>query len=349
MKKSIMFFLAICMIAVIIIWYTENSNEDKEDLYLSVWNVYWDTENVDYEIELLRDAAKEISYFAAYFDSNNNIFIPEKTEKTFEYTSTNFSGKDYDHYLTIVNDKINIDGSSSLKDTKLLYELFLNEKTMEEHIEEILKLVMEEGYDGVEIDYENIKKDMDLWDLFADFCNKLYFRLAENNIKMRIVLGPTAPLQDIRLPVGPDYVMMCYNLYGKHSGPGPKADEGFILDLVDRMDYIEGKKYFAFATGGFDWDNQGEIWAITEKEAKDILKKYNITPKRDEKSKSITFNYIDENNVEHEVWFADGKTLTFWMDIVRKRGNNNFSLWRLNGNTEESLYKIDKYIKTVEI
>ena len=33
---------------------------------------------------------------------------------------------------------------------------------------------------------------------------------------------------DAPYSVGPEYMVMLYNLYGLHSGPGPKADGPFI-------------------------------------------------------------------------------------------------------------------------
>lgn len=348
MKKRIKFFFVIFILVSIVLFYVGKDKENiKDKAYLSVWNVYWDIENVHDEIALLQGAAKEICYFAAYFDSNHTVFIPEGTNRIFSSISNHLDRKEYSHYLTIVNDKINTDGTVSLKDTDLLYELFKDEKRMEEHVEEIVTLAVKNGYDGVEIDYERIQKDRKLWNLFIDFCQKLYFRLEENGMKMRVILEPSASLQGLTFPVGPDYVMMCYNLHGKHSVPGPKADKGFLLDLVEKMADIKGTKYFAFATGGFDWDDQGGVSAITEKAAQEILEKYDITPIRDDKSQSLTFQYMDEDHVNHEVWFADATTLLFWMDIVKSTGNNRFSLWRLNGNREESLYKIGKYIKDI--
>lgn len=34
---------------------------------------------------------------------------------------------------------------------------------------------------------------------------------------------------------------MCYNLFGTHSGPGPKADRAFLEQMVARMSNIPAK------------------------------------------------------------------------------------------------------------
>src|SRR5690606_32889434 len=116
----------------------------------------------------------------------------------------------------------------------------------------IVALVEAYDLDGVEIDYERIG-DGD-WDNMTAFIAALYQELSARGLSLRVVLEPRAPIERLSLPRGPVYVMMAYNLYGSHSGPGPKADDAFIRQLAKRMDRLPGSQNrIAFATGGFDW------------------------------------------------------------------------------------------------
>ena len=97
------------------------------------------------------------------------------------------------------------------------------------------------------------------------------------------------------------------------------------------MKYIEGNNVFALATGGFDWGENGITKAVTEAEANEILTKYNIEAQRDDNSKYLYFNYVDEDNINHELWYADSYTLEYLAKPIIEEGYD-ISLWRLGGN-----------------
>lgn len=316
---------------------SEKQDNIGEDSYLSVWAVYWDADHALNEIEYIKPMIKEISYFAAYFNKNNDIFIPENITRLHLSAKANLKDTGILHYLSIVNDKINHDGSSSLKDKELLYSLLTDEKTREKHISDLISLCLENGYDGLEIDYEGLKDDEFLWPSYLEFCHSLYQVLLAHGLNMRIILEPSAPIDKYKFPEGPTYVIMCYNLHGSHSGPGPKANREFLQMLAQKTKKLPGKVNFALATGGFDWDSKGNVNSLTEEVAMKLIQQYNITPRRDQESQCLVFKYKDSNNVKHEIWFADATTLNNWMNILQSENNSDFSLWRLGGNMKESL------------
>ena len=136
--------------------------------------------------------------------------------------------------------------------------------------------------------------------------------------------------------------MMCYNLYGYGTKPGPKADKVFLLELVDKMKKVSVNRGYALATGGFDFADNGQIKAITKQEAEEILVDYSssnmnseaaveskITVIRDDDSKCNVFKYTDDNGINHEVWYADNVTLDYLEDILSEAGEKNISIWKL--------------------
>jgi len=131
------------------------------------------------------------------------------------------------------------------------------------------------------------------------------------------------------LPQGPVYVMMAYNLYGMQTGPGPKADRAFIAELATRMKKVPGEKAIALAAGGFDWPQAGEPAALTEAQAVELAKSSLEMPRRDNASGSLHFQYVDDDNRKHTVWYADESTLQTWADIVQGEGYRTIALWRL--------------------
>ncbi len=298
----------------------------------SVWATYWDAQKLTKEVEDIKDDIQNICYFAAYFDQNKEVFIPHQTLDTLG------KFKDFHHrfghqsYLTFVNDLILSEGGSSLKDVDLLYTLFETGESMDKHIEDILSLVIDRGFDGIEIDYEAIKGDMELWDLYSQFLKGLWESAKKKNIPMRVVLEPNAPWDSIALPQGPEYVLMCYNLHGHGTKAGPKANEEFIKDLIDRSRSLPGQVNFALATGGFDFQDDGLVSSLTEREAEELFALYGDNLYRDKKSQALVFAYRDQDGIDHEVWYADGETLKFWIENINRQGSYNISIWRLGGN-----------------
>ncbi len=303
----------------------------KEPTRSSAWLAYWDIDAGEKDLEKLGKKLEKLSYFGAYFDSNDRLFIPkELSDKKSELKLK--KGK-YETYLTFVNDKQNPDGSTVMKDTEVLRRLFSDDASMEKHIDEIIALTLQGGYDGIEIDYERIWKDETIGQSFLEFANKLYVKALKNNLKLRIVLEPRTAFSSAGFFKGPEYVVMLYNLYGLHSAPGPKANKEFIQKTVVRIQALPGEKSIAFSTGGCLWGDNGEKRFLSEVEAKTLAAIYDRETKRDEESQCIVFDYKDRG-VTYQVWYADVKTLNYWISIAKEQGENNISLWRLGGNVD---------------
>lgn len=294
----------------------------QKDRDISLWTVYWDTEDLDERLKALDYNIENISYFAAYFKENEGAFIPDKTSESFDIIREIYP--DYGSYLTFVNDLVKTDGKSSLKDTQLLYDLFSSEESMDDHIYEILNLTISNGYDGVEIDYEAMKKDIHLWELYIRFLEKLYEEAAERDIKVRVALEPGFP-ENLSFPEGPDYVIMCYNLYGHGTKPGPKADKEFLFKMMAKSEKLPGGVSFAMASGGFRF-YEGSVQQMTEREAAELAKIHDAPVQRDEDSQALYFSY-EEDGILNHIWYADTQTLNYWFSIVEKHGT--LSLWRL--------------------
>lgn len=310
----------------------DEDNKDIKNLENSAWIVYWDIENIKEEIDDLKDSLNSIYYFAAYFDSDDNLYLPNEITIAFDDINKSFKDKEFKSYLTFVNDIKYEDGKSSLKDTELLYRLLDTEEARKNHINSIIKLAKDNGYNGIEIDYENIRKDMTLWEYFIMFCDSLYHRATEENLDLRVTLEASTPFDKLKFPEGPTYSVMCYNLYGSHSGPGPKANADFLNNTVKKMSYLPGKKEFALASGGFDWTGDKKATAITEKKAIELKDKYNANINRDLESKAVYFEYVDSNGVSHSVYYADSETLSYWISIINENHKYGIALWRLGEN-----------------
>ena len=298
---------------------------------LALWTVYWNVEDLPEGIQTQQAAMNTLSFFAASFDTTDNVWIPKQTTNALGYVQHTYPERGWKHYLTIVNDCVKLDGGVSLKDTQLLQRLFKDKQVMAKHIENVIEVALEGGYEGIEIDYEGIGKDRELWKQFSLFCESLYHEATQKNLTVRVLLEAGAPLDKIQLPQGPEYGVMCYNLHGYGTEAGPKATDKWLQEIVEKAKNIPGEKVFILPKGGFAWAKSGQGEAITQREATQRQTKYAIKVIRDEESQALHYTYQDTEGESYVVWYADEKTLIHWKEVLKKRGVEKLGVWYIGG------------------
>ncbi len=106
-----------------------------------------------------------------------------------------------------------------------------------------------------------------------------------------------------------------------------------VLDYA--ITEISPKKIFmGIPNYGYDWKLpyvKGESLAksIGNVEAVEIALKYNAEIKFDEVSKSPYFNYIDENKINHVVWFEDARSIEAKLKTAFEYKFSGVSYWNL--------------------
>lgn len=296
---------------------------------LSAWLADWQWAEGVEDLKGMVAGLDSLQAFAAYFDESDHLtFTDAFRSGLVPIREAAASNSDMRMDLTVVNDILKEDGNGSQKDSGLVSRLLADKAARSRHVNEIVGAVQQYGFGGVELDYEKIN-DRD-WGRYSLFIFELYNKLKAQGKTLRVVLEPRAPVEKLKLPSGPAYVMMAYNLYGNHSGPGPKADKAFIRKLAARLAYLPGDPYLALAVGGFDWTGgQGTAASVTERQAAELAKSSLKPPMRDATSGSLSFQYLDSEGIKHTVWYADEKTLASWIETARLAGRSNIAIWRL--------------------
>lgn len=315
---------------------TDEKKEEKVPFppKLRTWVAYWDLKDIDIELSQIAETLNSLSYFQVYFNHENELVIPEQFEKMYKIIEKAELSENITKYLTFVNDQRLEDDSFLLKDTNLLKILLADEKSAEKHAKDIVGLTLQYGYDGLEIDYEAIRKDFDLWDKFISFLEILKNTTKEAGLDLRVILEPYIPYDQIIFPDGIEYVIMCYNYYGTHSGPGPKASPSFIEEIIIKTKSLPGDVIYAIATGGVQWDTSEKGTSLTESAATDLALKYNTEPTRDKDSGCMVFEYYDKTGMKFDVWYADDETLKLWINTIQvlTENENDIAIWRIGGN-----------------
>ncbi len=293
----------------------------------SAWVVYWDKDKGMADFEKNKKKWDSISYFAIRMDAKGHFRKPKDLP-------VKDAGKPF--YLTFVNDVAKPNGEEVSKDIEILKTLLKSERSRQAHAKEILSIAKSYGAAGIDIDYEQIAKDPEVLQSFAAFTKTLFVESLSdaNPLPIRIILEPSVPF-DAAYSAGPEYIVMLYNLYGKHSGPGPKANRSFIEKTIQKMEALPAKRGVAFSNGGCLWQDagllglkKGKARFITEEDAVKLVRANNLKPERDPDSAALHFSY-EYNGSTYEVWYADAETLAAWVTLAAKKGMTEAVLWRL--------------------
>lgn len=296
---------------------------------VSVWSAYWDCDD---DLETLRakaDCYSNICLFEAYY-IEDELTIPEQSLRMMGELRRKKDTRDKDIYLTVVNDYVS-GNKTEHKSAALLKRIIGDEERAKAHAELIVQLAVRNGFDGIEIDYENIRSDLDLWDSFLDFEEWLISEADAAGLKLRILLETQTPMDKLAesFPEEAQYVVMCYNLYGSGTAPGPKADSAFLSDIYDRFSTLMNVEY-ALANGGFEWIDEANGSSIKREEAERLLAKYDAVWLRDKDSQALCYDFTEDGK-KHTVWYADEVTLGFWTETFKNLSGTDAAvgLWRL--------------------
>jgi cellulose synthase/poly-beta-1,6-N-acetylglucosamine synthase-like glycosyltransferase/peptidoglycan/xylan/chitin deacetylase (PgdA/CDA1 family)/spore germination protein YaaH len=142
-------------------------------------------------------------------------------------------------------------------------------------------------------------------------------------------------------------VIMNYDQHQTTSDPGPIAGQDwFTSNLAQAVkDIPKNKLVCAIGSYGYDWgvsarnkrvvnvdtNNVQETWLHARESSSEI--------ELDSDSLNPHFAYVEDNGVEHQVWYLDAVTALNQMRAARTLGIRTFALWRL-GSEDRSLWKI---------
>ena len=295
---------------------------------LTVWSAYWDCADDIDVLEEEADHVDAVSLFAAYFQ-DGELVIPDTTDRMRGKIRRRDVLQEKTVYLSVVND-VKEGDKITQKDTDILWQVLGTEEAAQAHAQELVQLAVDNGYDGIEIDYEKIRKDMELWQAFISFEEELLPLAKDAGLQVRILLEPGTPVEQLTFPEGAEYVVMCYNLFGGGTGPGPKADMAFLKELYEKFQTLPNCSY-ALANGGYIWEGTDtKATQCRASEAKALAQKAGVTPERDPDSGALHFNYT-QDGTSYTVWYADETTLARWAQQLQEVGGGKVrvSLWRL--------------------
>ncbi len=225
-------------------------------------------------------------------------------------------------------------------------------KIRKKAIDNIIGLIQQNNYDGVNIDFELIPA----WskDAYTAFIRELGQKLHARGKLLVISVFPKVGVpHDIMgaydyKALAPHIDRMVIMTYDNHwsGGPaGPVAPLNWVEEniLYALREVPAEKIILGIANYGYDWPvnngKNGQGQDIAAKKAIDLAKRKGATVQWDSEAKVPYFYYSDSNKKLRTVWFENSYSLDFKLRLVNKYNLKGIGIWRL-GNEEDRFWDI---------
>ena len=216
-------------------------------------------------------------------------------------------------------------------DGDAIHKLLQDKNLQDRFITNLIKTLKSYGFNGVNIDFEEIKENSD--QPLAAFQKNLYERLHAQNLIVSQDISPEN--DDYNLPVLEkynDYVfVMAYDQHTENSNAGDVSHQQWVEEQLDKIcDKISADKVIlALACYGYDWPDSDVGKTITYQQAIANASRYGSKVIYNPLSANLNYSYTDESAVNHQVYFTDAATN---FNLIRKAddwGVAGVALWRM--------------------
>ena len=215
---------------------------------------------------------------------------------------------------------------------------------------EIAAFLASDKYRGLMVDFEEFPPKAQ--PRFVDLLNELSSDLHSKGMKLYVSLPANDPDFDYRaIGTAADGVVLMD--YDEHFGGGPSgpiaSQDWFLRNLTQAKKFVPLNKLIcSVANYGYDWVKKPKHGTLppgehdTNKTVQDAwlaARDSEADVDFDADSMNPHVSYLDEHNVQHDIWFLDAVTALNQMRAARQMGISTFALWRL-GSEDRSLWKI---------
>ncbi|UCD24408.1 MAG: hypothetical protein JSW51_00365 [Gemmatimonadota bacterium] len=292
---------------------------------MQAWAVYFDGDRGLAELEEHGDLFDRVSLFG-YELSPDGSPVPAPNVKTMLGPFLRLAQeKGFEPWVTVVNDVRHSGDSVVAKDSTVVHELLVDSSRRDNHVRELVALVVEAGFQGLHLDYEQVAESDSAQ--FQGFIERLSGELRQRERGLEVVLEPVnGPLPAAGTST---VIVMAYDLFGAHSGPGPRSTPDFVTGLGPRAEVdADSAAALAVAVRGFAWRPNDEVTSLDWSEAQQRA----AGAQRARRSAADVPNArLDDGT---EIWFEDRASLISKWRAAWLAGFRRLAIWRLGGNDE---------------
>ncbi|MEW6547494.1 MAG: glycosyl hydrolase family 18 protein [Bacillota bacterium] len=207
-------------------------------------------------------------------------------------------------------------------------------------VREITDLVTREGYDGINLDFQQIKPDVreEFTAVVQDLARSLH---AKGKILALSLIPPVGVPPDVTgaydyraLGQAADYsVVFGYDRHNPSTGPGPIAPRDWVEANIKHVVSLIPARKLVLGVGvyGYDWAlprrSVEDVTPLAVPDARELARRHGVQP-RVEPGGQVTFRYSKAGRA-HEVWFQDATNLKEKLELARRYNLRGIALWRL--------------------
>jgi spore germination protein YaaH len=299
--------------------------------------VFWDQSRGFDAIRANADLFSEISPFWYTVDADGRV-VPFTTEAGAPYVDPSILSFLRGNGILVIPTVANI--LNGVWNGALVSRVIASPTLAAANIANLVQLAVTEGYDGIDLDYENLgASDRPA---FTDFVNRLADALHASGKLLTVNVyaktsepgtwgGPQA--QDWwAIGQAADQVrIMTYEYHWATSGPGPISPITWVNDVLAfaRSTMSADKVMQGVPLYGYDWVGQSGVDIVWE-QATALAKQYGATIAWDAASASPWFEYRAKG-ARHTVWFENGSSVDAKLQANAASGAAGVTLWRLGG------------------
>ena len=226
--------------------------------------------------------------------------------------------------------------------------------------QEIAAFLATDKFRGLMVDFEDIPTKAQTG--FVDLLSELSQDLHSKGQKLYVSVpanSPDFPYSSVA-NASDGVVLMNYDEHYSGTGgtAGPVASQDWFSDNLTEAKKVVplDKLICAIANYGYDWERRPKKGRTPAADVGRIQTVQVAWLAARDSEADVTFDgdslnphvvYLDERNVQHDIWFLDGVSALNQMRAARQLGVRTFALWRL-GSEDRSLWKIwDSPLDTV--
>jgi spore germination protein len=235
--------------------------------------------------------------------------------------------------LALVN---NIQGDNF--NSNAIHRVLSNSVTRSKAITGITRLLVEKGYQGVNIDFENVQARDRIY--LTAFFRELATALRAKNLLVTASV-PAKTYNDRSsihsgafdyqaiAPYLDEVMIMTYDEHYSGGPAGPVASYPWVERVIkySLTCFPAYKIVVGIAGYGYDW-SWGTGKALNYKAIQNLIQKNKITPKWQPDDKVPYFSYKSWG-ITHQVWYENRYSTALKADLVKKYGLKGVAVWRL--------------------
>ena len=227
-----------------------------------------------------------------------------------------------------------------------------NESMKKYHIDQIISKVVQNGYDGIDIDYENLSTSAVDRENFNIFVKDLASALHSKGKILIVTLQPWADGHSVNFSyvasVSDKVRLMIYDEHIRKDDPGPISSIYFFdtkISTAIKNGVPKDRLVAGLPSYGRDWVLPIPSSIVPDKprdltfvDVLNLEKKYGVSPIWNDTAKAYSFNYFNGTHW-HQVWFEDSASLGHKLDVVNKYQLREIAIWRL-GKEDPGIWSV---------